>query len=267
MRVLALEYHDIVANGAWEATGFGGLAARSYKLSNDSFDDHLRAIRTAAPEITANVVAAVGDKCAAPSTPVLLTFDDGGVSAYTEIAPRLERYGWRGHFFIPTDFIGTPGFLTTDQLRELHQGGHCVGAHSCSHPLRMSDLSNQRLEQEWRASVERLSDVLGAPVLVGSLPGGALSRPVADAAAAAGLRTLFTSEPVPRSWQVGACALFGRFTVRETTSAAAIGAVVSGARRPWLQQWARWNALKLAKAATGPAYLTMRNKLLRDGPS
>src|ERR1039458_5638385 len=31
----------------------------------------------------------------------------------------LEDRGWRGHFFITTDRIGTPGFLTESELRDL----------------------------------------------------------------------------------------------------------------------------------------------------
>src|SRR5437764_1427524 len=129
MRVLALEYHDVVGNDAWDTTGFSGVAARSYKLANDDFDHHLRTIDSAACDVAANVLTIIPGNAAGARGVVLFTFDDGGVSAYTEIAPRLERYGWRGHFFMPTDFIGARGFLNAHQLRDLHQRGHCIGTH------------------------------------------------------------------------------------------------------------------------------------------
>jgi len=40
---------------------------------------------------------------------VLLTFDDGGVSCHGPVADVLDRMGWRGHFFVPTDLIGRQG--------------------------------------------------------------------------------------------------------------------------------------------------------------
>ena len=68
----------------------------------------------------------------------LITFDDGGVSALQTTADLLEKYGWRGVFFVTTDRIGTPTFLNADHVRELHRRGHVIGSHSCSHPERMS---------------------------------------------------------------------------------------------------------------------------------
>src|SRR5439155_279734 len=130
--------------------------------------------------------------------PVLLTFDDGGASAYGCVADLLEGAGWRGHFFITTDYLGTPGFVGGAQIRELAGRGHVIGTHSCSHPTRMARCSWDRLIGEWSRSAQALAEVLGEPVRVGSVPGGAFARRVAAAAAAAGLTALFTSEPTVR---------------------------------------------------------------------
>ena len=35
------------------------------------------------------------------------------LSSYTLIADRLEALGWRAHFFITTDYIGTPAFMNS----------------------------------------------------------------------------------------------------------------------------------------------------------
>jgi peptidoglycan/xylan/chitin deacetylase (PgdA/CDA1 family) len=261
MRVITLEYHDVVSTGAWDQSGFPGAAANSYKLSAAAFEQHLNAI-SRLPLIAGRSIADVlTDPTFQSRDEILFTFDDGGACALTEIAPRLERRGWCGHFFVTTDQIGTPGFLTAHQLRELRARGHIVGTHSRSHPLRMSELTDDELEQEWRGSLETLSQILGEPVTIGSLPGGALSRTVAAAAERAGLRALFTSEPVVRTSAIGSCILIGRFTVRKNTSAALAAAVARGAPLPWMRQWAWWNMLKVAKAAGGPSYLMLRRWL------
>src|SRR2546423_9925897 len=167
MKALAIMYHDVVEPGADDASGFPGAWPALYKLERGEFERHLNAIREA-----------IGDKPVSladqpsPNCPLLLTFDDGGVSAYDPIAPMLEARGWRGHFFITTDRIGQPGFVTREQIRELRGRGHVVGSHSCSHPTRMSALTRADLLREWRESIAALSDILGEAPLVASVPGG-----------------------------------------------------------------------------------------------
>ena len=90
------------------------------------------------------------------------------------IADLLEARGWRGHFFITTDRIGTPGFLTRGAVRELHRRGHIVGSHSGSHPTRMAALTRAELDREWRTSIARLSELLGERVKVASRAGRVL---------------------------------------------------------------------------------------------
>ena len=56
MRLIALEYHDVVALDAWDSSGFPGVAARPYKIAAADFEQHLSAIDervSAAGEATA----------------------------------------------------------------------------------------------------------------------------------------------------------------------------------------------------------------------
>src|SRR5450759_2938016 len=213
MQAIAIMYHDVVENGEFESSGFSGVAAHVYKLRREDFVRHLDAI-------AASTAAAVGTVRQLEGRPVLLTFDDGGVSFHHPIADLLESRGWRGHFFITTDRIGTPGFLTEAQLRELHRRGHIIGSHSCSHPTRMAALNRADLDREWRQSIARLSAVLGDAVKVASVPGGYYSRDVAESAAAAGIEALFTSEPTAQVGMLNGCRVLGRYVVQRGMSPA-----------------------------------------------
>lgn len=241
---IALMYHDVLDGPDAGASGFPGAGAARYKLTCAAFDDHLSAIARA---VTA---------------PPVLTFDDGGASAFTCIADRLESRGWRGHFFITTDRIGAPGFVTADQLRALHERGHVLGSHSCSHPTRMAACSRAQLLREWRDSRALLCDLLGSSVTTASVPGGYYSREVAAMAAQAGLTRLFTSEPTTRAHRVDGCEVLGRYTVLQTTTAAVAAAIAKGARLPRWKQALSWNTKKLAKHAGGQAYLHLRTTWL-----
>jgi peptidoglycan/xylan/chitin deacetylase (PgdA/CDA1 family) len=258
MKAITLLYHDVVEPGQDDASGFTGGSARRYKLEWPEFERHLRAVgATASPPI------GVEDVLAGRSAdqPLLLTFDDGGASA-RRIGEALAERGWRGHFLIPTDFLGRPGFLGRDDLLALADQGHVIGSHSCSHPDRMSACTYRRLLEEWTRSVALLAETLDAQVTVASVPGGYYSRRVARAASAAGIRALFTSEPVVRVRNVDGCAVFGRYSIIKGTSPRAAAQIACG--RPWLRarQSAGWNTRKLVKAVGGQTYVRSRNRLL-----
>ncbi len=261
MRALALLYHDVVQAGDWDSSGFPGPAAASYKLERREFERHLAAMSAAVPQ--RRTVQALASAAANGPPPVLLTFDDGGASAHDCVADLLEAWGWRGHFLITTDYLDTAGFLTRIQVRELAARGHVIGSHSCSHLTRMGGRSPARLREEWARSTGVLADLVGEPVRVGSVPFGAFSPRVAAAAAAAGMTTLFTSEPTMRCGVVDGCIVVGRYTLRRGTAARVAARLASGARGVRLRQLWFWNLKKVAKAIGGDAYLTLRDALFK----
>lgn len=264
MRTISLMYHDVVARGSDDASGFPGSDAALYKLDRDQFALHLAAIRGAVRSPLSSVLAPQTQDSASP--PVFITFDDGGVSAHSCIADMLEEFGWKGHFFVTAGRVGSPGFVTADHVRDLHRRGHVIGSHSWSHPLRMSHCAPDDLALEWRRSVDALSDMLGERVSTASVPGGYYSSKVAEAAGNAGIEVLFTSEPTSRSRRVQRCLVLGRYTIQRWTSPRAAAAIAAGRAVPRLRQLLLWNAKKLSKRIGGEYYLKVRETILRAEP-
>ena len=240
-----LLFHDVYRHYPGES-GFNSPAADRYKLTLDRFEDHLLAL--------------IGvDE---PSLPFHLTFDDGGASFYTMAADRLEALGWRAHCFIPTDAIGQSGFLTRRQIQDIDRRGHLVGSHSASHPARISACSRDEIEQEWTKSRAVLEDILGHEVTAASVPGGFYSRRVAAAAVDAGIRTLFTSEPVIEPQSIDGCAILGRFAIRHRTTSRRCASLVRTS--PW-SRWAAladWKAKALLKPILGTTYVHVADWLM-----
>jgi peptidoglycan/xylan/chitin deacetylase (PgdA/CDA1 family) len=261
VRLVTLEYHDLIVDDAPDASGFPGASAASYKLGERDFLAHLEALGA-----RSGVGADVRDALNAPTTddrpPVILTFDDGGVTAL-RIAELLERRGWRGHFFIATSCLGRREFVSDADLRDLVARGHVVGSHSETHPLRMAAYPLHQIAAEWHVSVDRLGNVLGTRPPVASVPGGLFSRDVARLAAEAGVRVLFTSEPSTRVSEIAGCTVIGRFTIRRWTTAEDARALVDGWPLARASQWMSWNAKKVVKAAGGEAYLRARERIFR----
>jgi len=193
--------------------------------------------------------------------PLLLTFDDGGSGALLA-AQVIEAQGWRGHFFITTDRIGTPGFLSADDIRGLDRRGHVIGSHSATHPSLMATLSPAAILEEWRQSVRALTEILGRPVNAASVPTGSFSRQVAAAAAQASIRYLFTSEPTPEIRTVDGVRIFGRYCAKQSTPPDRVVDWVNGGF--WSRGGERvfWDAKKILKAAGGAHWLDFRKWFL-----
>jgi peptidoglycan/xylan/chitin deacetylase (PgdA/CDA1 family) len=255
MRITSILYHDVVPPGGADSSGFPGPAAARYKLEVSQFERHLKAIQKATVGVPGTIFQLLSANYCAPA--LVLTFDDGGNSAL-KAAEMLDRIGWRGHFFITTDHIGQKGFLNTDELRELRERGHVVGSHSCSHPERMAACSWQQMLREWSESVHVLSDLLGETVSTASVPRGSYSRKVAQAAAASGIKFLFTSEPMTRTGRVDGCLILGRYTIYRGTPPSIAAGFATGHWRPRLQQMLYWNLKKAVKRMGGDTYLRLR---------
>lgn len=247
MKVLSILYHDVTEPGEFDSSGFPGPAAAHYKLTWAEFDEHLKSIGSVlkAPPVT------LSEALAGKQPARLLTFDDGGVSSL-RIADRLDKLGWRGHFFITTDRIGKPGFLEAKHIAELHKR-HVIGSHSCSHPLRMSSCSWEQLLLEWKRSADTLAQITGEAITFASVPGGNSSPKVGRAAAEAGIKALFTSEPTTRLRQVDGCWILGRYGIVRGMSAGLTASLAAGRRLPRFQQLVVWR-LKMGLKSVGGGY-------------
>lgn len=259
-QLVALLYHDVVSSGQYASSGFQGPDADAYKMDCEEFQSHLQAMGSARCGTRVGLLR--NRDSANPPMSLLFTFDDAGASA-PAIADMLEKKGWRGHFFVPTDFLSSPGFVTTGQVRDLHSRGHVIGSHSCSHPMRMAQCTRTELQREWTKSVQVLSEVLGTQIRVGSVPGGYYSRAVAEEASAAGIEVLFNSEPTTRLQRLLDCLVVGRFCIREGISPRRAARIASGSPLERTQQYLYWNFKKCAKRVGGTYYLRLRDAMFR----
>ena len=242
--MVSLLFHDVYLRQPQES-GFTSLAADRYKLPVDRFEAQLDGLVNAEDP-----------------APFVTTFDDGGLSFYTVVADRLDLLGWRGHCLVATDFIGRYGFLNASQIRDLDARGHLIGSHSASHPARFHRCSPDQMYREWRHSREVLEHIVGHAVRTASVPGGFLSRAVARAASDAGIRVLFTSEPITRTHYEGRCAVVGRFAIRHSSDVDLARRLVEPPPFTRWREWAAWNAKSAIKPLLGRSYARVADWLM-----
>ncbi|HEY1024289.1 MAG TPA: polysaccharide deacetylase family protein [Sphingobacteriaceae bacterium] len=68
-----------------------------------------------------------------PEKPIMLTFDDTDLDQYTVAAPEMNKYGFKGVFFVMTVSLGRPGYMSNTQVKELSDAGHVIGSHTWDH--------------------------------------------------------------------------------------------------------------------------------------
>lgn len=260
--VYSLMYHDVVPDEDLDSSGFPGATSGAYKVGRRQFQEQLRAVARARGD-TPSLAPELVRSAPRERIPFMITFDDGGVSAHTHVADALEGLGWHGHFFVTTDLIGRPSFLSREQIRDLHERGHVIGSHSRTHPTRMALCTPAKLLDEWGTSIEVLSELIDAKVTTASVPGGYYARHVAETAAAVGVEVLFTSEPTHKSSRVDGCLVIGRYAIQRRTSPAAVAGLATGAVVPRLTQQALWQSKKVAKKLGGRQYVKARAAVKR----
>jgi peptidoglycan/xylan/chitin deacetylase (PgdA/CDA1 family) len=255
-RIASFGFHEVTDDPA--ASGFQRPAARPFKHTRAAFAELLDQI--AARRVSPVRVTDID--LARPGRHVMLTFDDGGKSA-VHISDELSRRGWYGHFFVVTGLIGTRGFLDADEIRYIRSRGHVVGTHSHTHPDIFRDLPAARMAEEWRLSRDILAGILGEPCAAGSVPGGDISPLALRAAAAAGLRWLFTSEPWVTPRAVDGCWVLGRFGTKAGTAPAVVGALTEF--RGWGRALAVRRLKNLARRGLPALYRLYVRRTTRPG--
>jgi peptidoglycan/xylan/chitin deacetylase (PgdA/CDA1 family) len=110
---------------------------------------------------------------ALPARPVVLTFDDGYLDAYTVAFPALKRHGHVGTFFVIADFINynNPEHATWAQLREMSDAGMRIESHSRTH-IDLRRRSNAVLVWELLGPVEQIEAFIGRKPRFFSYPTG-----------------------------------------------------------------------------------------------
>jgi peptidoglycan/xylan/chitin deacetylase (PgdA/CDA1 family) len=108
---------------------------------------------------------------ALPSKPVLLTFDDTDMDQYTVAFPEMNKYGFKGVFFVMTVSIGRPNYMTREQLKDLSDKGNVIGSHTWDHHNVKKYQGN-----DWVTQIEKptkqLEAITGKPIKYFAYPFG-----------------------------------------------------------------------------------------------
>ena len=130
-RVVALTFHDVVADAAVTAKGSDPF----YRIRVSECEALVSQLRQRGYQTVSSKLFRAWQQGGAslPRRAVVLTFDDGYASHFDAVVPLLVRHRFTGTFFIAADLVSQPGYMTWEQLRKLVFLGMEIGAHGLSH--------------------------------------------------------------------------------------------------------------------------------------
>jgi peptidoglycan/xylan/chitin deacetylase (PgdA/CDA1 family) len=123
-----------------------------------------------------------------PPKPVMLTYDDTDEEQFSIAKPEMDKYGFKGVYFIMTISIGRPRYMTKEQIKQLSDEGHVIASHTWDHH-RVDRLKNEntieyrgqkKVVNEWDFQLAKtrtqLEEITGKPVHYFAYPFGIWSK-------------------------------------------------------------------------------------------
>ncbi|HEY6505516.1 MAG TPA: polysaccharide deacetylase family protein [Chitinophagaceae bacterium] len=134
-----------------------------------------------------------------PSKPVMITFDDTRLDQYTVAREELNKYGFKGVFFIMTVSLGKPGYMSKEQVKQLADEGHLIGSHTYDHK-NVKTYTDKDWEEQVAKPSKQLQAITGKSIEYFAYPFG-----------------LWNKEAIPHLKQHGFKSVFQLSTARDET--------------------------------------------------
>lgn len=111
-----------------------------------------------------------------PSKPVMITYDDTDEEQFSIAKTEMDKYGFKGVYFIMTISIGRPRYMTKEQIKQLADEGHTIGSHTWDHHRvdrykyenEIEERGKKKIVNDWDQQLvkptETLQAITGKPV-------------------------------------------------------------------------------------------------------
>jgi peptidoglycan/xylan/chitin deacetylase (PgdA/CDA1 family) len=88
-----------------------------------------------------------------PEKPVMITYDDTDEEQFSIAKPEMDKYGFKGVYFIMTISIGRPRYMTKEQIKQLSDEGHVIASHTWDHSRFDKYLPEHEIEEGGRKKI------------------------------------------------------------------------------------------------------------------
>ena len=146
---------------------------KSYSVSPAAFAEQMKALsdsgfQTILPEQLYDYLVYDGPL---PPKPVMLTFDDTDEEQYSLGATEMNKYGFKGVYFIMTISMNRPRYMSKEQIKNLSDSGHAVEAHTWDHHM-VTKYAGADWDTQLVKPQRQLEAITGKPVKYFAYPFG-----------------------------------------------------------------------------------------------
>lgn len=106
-----------------------------------------------------------------PLKPVMLTFDDTDEEQYRIGATEMNKYGFKGVYFIMTIAINRPRYMSKENLKALSDSGHVIAGHTWDHHM-VTKYAGADWDTQMVKPQRQLEAITGKPVTYFAYPFG-----------------------------------------------------------------------------------------------
>jgi len=106
-----------------------------------------------------------------PPKPVMITFDDTDEEQYSIGAVEMNKYGFKGVYFIMTIAINRPRYMTKENIKELSDSGHLIACHTWDHHM-VTKYEGATWDTQLVKTKIQLEGITGKPVKYFAYPFG-----------------------------------------------------------------------------------------------
>ncbi|HEX2606270.1 MAG TPA: polysaccharide deacetylase family protein [Flavisolibacter sp.] len=148
-------------------------ASKGYEVTVAQFKDQMKALadsgyHTILPDQLYDYL--VYGK-ALPEKPVMLTYDDTDEEQFSVAKAEMDKYGFKGVYFIMTISIGRPRYMSKEQIKQLSDEGHVIASHTWDHH-RVDRLTGEDWFNQFDKPKKQLEAIVGKPVEYFAYPFG-----------------------------------------------------------------------------------------------
>jgi peptidoglycan/xylan/chitin deacetylase (PgdA/CDA1 family) len=106
-----------------------------------------------------------------PAKPVMITFDDTDEEQYSIGATEMNKYGFKGVYFIMTISMNRPRYMSKEQIKNLSDSGNTIEAHTWDHHM-VTKYTGADWDTQLIKPKKQLEAITGKPVKYFAYPFG-----------------------------------------------------------------------------------------------
>ncbi|MEO6721772.1 MAG: polysaccharide deacetylase family protein [Ferruginibacter sp.] len=166
--VPVLCYHHIRAFRASESASM-----KSYSVTPAAFAEQMKALYDSGYQtiLPADLYEYLVYDGKLPAKPVMITFDDTDAEQYSIGATEMNKYNFKGVYFIMSIAINRPRYMSKDQLKRLADSGHVIAAHTWDHHM-VTKYTGLDFDSQLVKPKLKLENITGKPVAYFAYPFG-----------------------------------------------------------------------------------------------